>query len=76
MTDRDASDHELLTYAQRVAETYTEWANGECYGYILHDADGHEIDSCWGFIGRDAVVAEAQEAAHACVRRAATGGSH
>lgn len=35
-------------------ETYSQWANGECYGYTIEREDGEEIDaSCWGFIGDD-----------------------
>lgn len=30
-------------------KTYTNWANGEVYGFTLHDEDGNEIDSYWGF---------------------------
>lgn len=32
-------------------ETYTEWANGYVYGYIVEDLAGNEVDSCWGFMG-------------------------
>lgn len=59
------SDHELQQHAQAVAEAFTSWANGECYGYILHDRHGIEIDSCWGFIGRKAVDDQAKAAADA-----------
>lgn len=52
------TDEKLFEYAQGVAETYSQWANGECFGYILKDADGEEVDSCWGFIGRDSVIEE------------------
>jgi hypothetical protein len=30
-------------------ETYTQYANGEVYGFILYDDNGDEEDSCWGF---------------------------
>lgn len=72
------SDEDLTHSAQSVADTYTEWANGECYGYVLFDADGSEIDAGWGFIGRDAVDAEAKSAlvahfhAHPSSRQAST----
>lgn len=55
-------DDKLLAYAQSIAETYAEWANGECYGYVISDAGGKELDSCWGFIGFDAVREEAVRA--------------
>lgn len=34
-------------------ELYSEWADGNCYGFITYDKHGNEIDSCWGFIGGD-----------------------
>jgi hypothetical protein len=30
-------------------ETYDKYLRGECYGYIVRDEDGEEVDSCWGF---------------------------
>jgi hypothetical protein len=64
------TDGELAGHAERVAETYTAWANGECYGYVLHDSDEREIESLWGFIGRDSVTAGATAAA--CARLSAS----
>lgn len=43
-------------------EEYGMYVNGECYGYTVKDADGNELDSCWGFIG-DYVRTAATEAA-------------
>lgn len=40
-----------------VVETYGQWCNGEVYGYVVEDADGEEVDSCWGFIGDGAKCA-------------------
>ena len=34
-------------------KSYISWANGECYGVIIHDAEGNETESCWGFQGYD-----------------------
>lgn len=30
-------------------KTYTKWANGEVYGFILYDDQGDVLDSCYGF---------------------------
>jgi hypothetical protein len=38
-------------------ECYSDWCNGSCYGYDITDADGNDVDSCWGFIGDDIVQA-------------------
>lgn len=33
-----------------VAE-YGQYLNGEVYGYVVEDAEGDTVDSCWGFVG-------------------------
>lgn len=30
---------------------YDQWANGEVYGFVIEDAEGNTLDSCWGFVG-------------------------
>lgn len=57
------SDDKMFEYAQNVASEYSDWANGQCFGYVIKNEDGEELDSCWGFIGRDAVDAEARSSA-------------
>lgn len=27
------------------------YLSGECYGYVIEDASGESLDSCWGFLG-------------------------
>jgi hypothetical protein len=39
------------------------YLNGECYGYVLRDAAGAEVDACWGFIGRENVEVAARGSA-------------
>ena len=45
-------------HAKSVLETEIKllnaWYNGECYGFILTNNYGEEIDSCGGYIGREA----------------------
>lgn len=46
-----------------LAEEYTDWCNGNCFGYQLveletcetcdHVSEGEEVDSCWGYIGSE-----------------------
>jgi hypothetical protein len=57
------SDEKLFEYASNVATEYSEWANGECFGYILKDEQGDEVDACWGFVGMDSVEEEARASA-------------
>ena len=42
------------------------WMNGECYGYIVYDADGEEKESCWGYIGEDGYEVMMDEAKGYC----------
>jgi len=57
------SEEEYFKAAQSVAETYSDWANGNCYGYIIEDEEGEELDACWGFIGMEHVEESARHAA-------------
>jgi hypothetical protein len=34
-------------------DIYSEYVNGNVYGYVLKDNEGNEVDSCWGFYGHD-----------------------
>lgn len=40
-------------YLAGEVETYSQWANGEVYGYDVQDKEGNSLDSCWGFYGID-----------------------
>lgn len=73
--DGKASDEALAGYAQGVATAYSLWANGECYGYVLCDSTGRDLDSCWGYIGLDTVRQEAAAAAQYCRSAAKAGAS-
>lgn len=42
-------------------ETYDQYLIGEVYGYVLEDADGEELHSCWGFYGDKYIKKELQE---------------
>lgn len=46
---------------QTEVEVYGKYVNGECYAYVIEDADGEIIDSCGGYIGFDAVTEAATE---------------
>jgi len=35
------------------ADLYAAWAYGDVYGYSIEDSEGEELDSCWGYYGRD-----------------------
>lgn len=48
---------------QSEVEEYSRYVNGECYGYIVKDRHGEQLDACWGFIGREYCEESAKEAA-------------
>lgn len=48
---RSEFNGDLLKAAEGICETYTQWSNGEIYGYVIEDEEGEHLDSCWGFIG-------------------------
>jgi hypothetical protein len=66
--------------ARQACEAYTQWCNGEVYGYDIEQVTtcpqcGQEstepVDSCWGFYGLDYCRSEAQAAAEAQGSKAA-----
>jgi hypothetical protein len=53
--------------ARSFIKTYTDWCNGRCFGYRAvkvrycpscgqEEIDDDHVDSCWGFIGGEALV--------------------
>jgi hypothetical protein len=40
-------------------ETYSQWANGETYCWVIEDADGDVIDSCGGYYSEDDAESDA-----------------
>lgn len=39
-----------------MAQEMEHWADGEVYGFIIKDRNGHKVDSCWGFYGLDYIT--------------------
>lgn len=63
----------VIEVLQSEVETYSQWANGQVFGFEVLDSDGEQLDSCWGYIGEpDYAMQEGVEsAAHhaACIRK-------
>lgn len=38
---------------------YSQYLSGECFGFVITDDEGEQLDSCWGYFG----YGEAEEAA-------------
>jgi len=65
-TDESQQDYFERVIREEVAE-YDCYLTGEVYGYVVKDADGDVLDSCWGFYGDlDYVRQAAREAAEHC----------
>jgi len=43
----------VISVLKAEVEEYSQWMAGDVYGYVLEDAEGNKIDSCWGFFGTD-----------------------
>ena len=44
-------------------KTYDEYLRGDVYGFVVEDAEGNQLDSCWGFYGLAYCREEAKGAA-------------
>lgn len=56
ITDAEKRWEQAKKYAEQACEEYTDWANGNCYGYVISvydkvDGELIEEDNCWGFVG-------------------------
>jgi hypothetical protein len=62
VTQKQRIQAEALLTAE--VETYSDYSNGNVYGYVILDEDGEELDSCWGIYGYDYAVSAAKDIAH------------
>jgi len=49
-------------YLKQEVKTYSQWHEGDVYGYTITDKNGDEVESCWGFYGYDYVKEQAESA--------------
>ncbi|MFA5186660.1 MAG: hypothetical protein WC551_09310 [Patescibacteria group bacterium] len=52
-----------LNCLREEVETYNQFLTGDVYGYVIEDAAGNNLDSCWGFYGEEDCEDEAMSAA-------------
>lgn len=43
-------------------ETYTNYCNGNVYGYVIENEDGEHVDSCWGYYDDNSLKEAVKEA--------------
>jgi hypothetical protein len=56
-------------YIRSEVETYDQYLTGDVWGYQIKDADGEELDSCWGFFGEKYCEQSAKEVVDAKVMK-------
>lgn len=54
---------QLRLEAEEIAATYSQWANGECFTFLIRNASGDVVESGGGIFGYDNAVAALHEAA-------------
>lgn len=60
ITEERLDDARRLVVAE--VDEFGMYLSGQVFGYVVRDADGQDLDSCWGFYGHDAVLEAAKEA--------------
>jgi len=53
----------VVEVLQGEVKTYDEFLTGQVYGYVVEDAEGNDLDSCWGFFGMEYCKEEGRRAA-------------
>lgn len=43
----------LAEYLRNEVKTYDQFLTGDVWGFVIKDDTDEEVDSCWGFYGRD-----------------------
>jgi len=56
-------ERDVVLIRDSLTESYEQWANGDVWGYIVENADGEELESCWGYYGTESAVAEGKATA-------------
>lgn len=54
-------ENQVLKNLESEIEAYSQYMNGEVYGYVEQTTDGTDGDSCWGFYGVDDMIAYIHE---------------
>lgn len=63
---------QALACLRQEVKTYSQFLEGDVYGYIVEKVGGEVVDSCWGFYGRDGMADSIEKKFHHLLE--ATGG--
>lgn len=58
-------EHDLQAAARACVEEWNTYLSGDVYGYVIEDAEGEQLESCWGCYGLSYCIEEAKAAAEA-----------
>ena len=50
----------ILDCLRGEVEAYDQYLRGEVYGYIIEGKEKENVDSCWGYYGKDGVMQDAK----------------
>lgn len=53
----------VIELLRNEVKTYDQYLTGDVYGFTIKDAEGNDIDSCWGYFGMEEVRTAARESA-------------
>lgn len=53
--DTPQAREKALQGIQAELEAYACYLNGDAWGYVIEDAQGNQLDGCWGFLGGDPI---------------------
>jgi hypothetical protein len=54
---------DMEAVAKSVVDEWNQYLSGDVWGYVIKDEEGEELDSCWGYYGRDHCEQSARESA-------------
>lgn len=62
---------QVLSNLEAEVKEFSSYLEGDVYGYRILDAEGEEVDSCWGFYGRKYAQEAAEESLKGLAAKAA-----
>ncbi len=64
----DASRENALACMRDEVKTYAAYLEGQVFGYVVSDAKGETLESCWGFYSENGAMTEGEGVANAIVK--------
>lgn len=61
-----------IKVAEGEVKTYTQYLNGDVYGYMITNTTGEDVESCWGFYGIEDCMQEAKSIVDYAVKQIQT----